>query len=458
MSSQLYKVLDNIENGRQKIRKELKLKGLNVEENANLHELASNIAMLNMDSLETEEDMETWTRPTEWPDTKAILANAEKVLDKSPSIILLLNNKYDTFNIPAQDYNNLGLNAGYYRMSDGTVYTDLASHTHTWDTSKDIDGKYRYVLCYYQSTPSRVLLPGNGLIEAIIGTFPGAPSYCSFVMGSSNYSQYRDLINFEILPTSNFVQLSHSAMSQYSFCYLANLEHINLGSVTSLYTYTNSSFFQNLPNLQVFEAPNLSGNGLSFTVMPKLRTYFAPKFNGTISIANLGSTYNLRRITVARANMGGYNFAFIPANENMYFPTDVNSYPLRASSIKITQNFRWDASYAQIIHLPAPFLTTVDFSECIPQTIYWHPNSCFVIGTCAPRLRHIIWPTKICGNIGLQFTDLDIESLTSLFAVLPDASNVELDYTPYVELGEKNLAKLSAEEIKVATDKGWEVK
>jgi len=59
MSSQLYKVLDNIENGRQKIRKELKLKGLNVEENANLHELASDIAILDMTSVESEEDMET---------------------------------------------------------------------------------------------------------------------------------------------------------------------------------------------------------------------------------------------------------------------------------------------------------------------------------------------------------------------------------------------------------------
>jgi len=49
----------------------------------------------------------------------------------SPSIILLLNNKYDTFSIPEQNYSNLGLNGGYYKMSDGTIYTDQLAHTHT---------------------------------------------------------------------------------------------------------------------------------------------------------------------------------------------------------------------------------------------------------------------------------------------------------------------------------------
>lgn len=457
MASQLYKMLTNIEDGRQDIRKELKLKGIETEENASLQDLASNIGMLTINNPASEEDMETWIRPSEWPDTKTILAEAEKIFDKSPSIILLLNNKYDTFNIPTQNYNNLGLNAGYYKMSDGTIYTDQISHTHTWDTSKDIDGKYRYVLCYYQSTPSKLSLPGRGLIEAVIGKFPGSPSSSPLILSSSSYQQYCDLINFEILSTSNFIQLSHTAMSQAAFCYLPNLEHINLGSVTGLNTYTNSIFFQYLPNLQVFEAPNFSGS-ISLLGMPKLKTFYAPKLNGILSVSNLMSTFNLRRIVTGKVNLSGYNFAFIPVNDNMSFPTDANIYPLNAHKIKITSSFRWESNYGQQINLASPFLTTVDFSECIPSTLNWYPNSCFTIGTCAPRLKHIIWPTKICGNISLEFTDLDIESLTSLFTVLPDATDVELTYTPYVRLGRKNLAKLSAEDIKVATDKGWEVK
>ena len=54
-----------------------------------------------------------------------------------------------------------------------------------------------------------------------------------------------------------------------------------------------------------------------------------------------------------------------------------------------------------------------------------------------------------------QFTQLSKESLLSFLNCLADITSSGKSYT--IPLGSANLAKLSSDEIKIATDKGWSV-
>ena len=55
----------------------------------------------------------------------------------------------------------------------------------------------------------------------------------------------------------------------------------------------------------------------------------------------------------------------------------------------------------------------------------------------------------------VQFTKLSKESLLSFLNCLADITSSGKSYT--IPLGSANLAKLSSDEIKIATDKGWSV-
>ena len=54
-----------------------------------------------------------------------------------------------------------------------------------------------------------------------------------------------------------------------------------------------------------------------------------------------------------------------------------------------------------------------------------------------------------------QFTKLSKESILSFLNCLADITSSGKSYT--IPLGSANLAKLSSDEIKIATDKGWSV-
>lgn len=94
MSSQLYKVLTNIEQGRKECINVLKTRNFPLNNNASLSTIAAQLEMLPYDEDYTnlsdisdfityydnpEDDPEVWSYPTEWPDCKSIFHNCEDI-------------------------------------------------------------------------------------------------------------------------------------------------------------------------------------------------------------------------------------------------------------------------------------------------------------------------------------------------------------------------------------------
>lgn len=190
MASKLLKALNNVETGRQNCINTLRNKKYELDDAASFDELSvamSSVAEYdgtNVDypelwdpTLTPETDPNVWHRPTDWPDLVALATNTEKIEDYILVGVLLLNNDAETttfrtyksgdqYASSAVNYTNLIIfgptdsntnraNTAKIITSDGSEYTlDYTYKSgakpieHTWDTTKDVDNKFRYVMLY----------------------------------------------------------------------------------------------------------------------------------------------------------------------------------------------------------------------------------------------------------------------------------------------------------------------
>ena len=224
MSSQLYKVLTNIEQGRKECINVLKTRNFPLNNNASLSTIAAQLEMLPYDEDYTnlsdisdfityydnpEDDPEVWSYPTEWPDCKSIFHNCEDIQYTDgytyyPCWMGLLDNEHDTVRFTG--YHNSALteteqiirpdvlttnytsknayrfliltsDGSQYELNDSHYQTD--GHVHTWDKSKDINNKYRYFIVYrVVSTAVSQISSSIGMFNTnILALFFGAYSY-----------------------------------------------------------------------------------------------------------------------------------------------------------------------------------------------------------------------------------------------------------------------------------------
>jgi hypothetical protein len=83
-------------------------------------------------------------------------------------------------------------------------------------------------------------------------------------------------------------------------------------------------------------------------------------------------------------------------------------------------------------------------------------NSSTTFGGCSALTHIIIEGTIGQNNFDIHWSDLDRESLLSILNALADKSS-ETSSVWKITIGATNKAKLSADELKIASDKGWSV-
>ena len=237
MASNLYKALENIEKGRQACITGARNHGHDIKDNATLQQLAETVfdigdhinnQIVQIPELEEgytfDTDPTRWRRPSDWPNLKEIFMSFDDeevegmmlfphsafLLDNSKTTITFYTNgsscpnpqNYDITLGPSRIY----LNRTYYKTpyriytSDGQCLdmfndsTGSFNMTHTWDASKDIDGKYRWIVVYAPRREETSISPyySTQAIEQL-EVFRGT--------SQSNYWFGPALINYELIPT-----------------------------------------------------------------------------------------------------------------------------------------------------------------------------------------------------------------------------------------------------------------
>lgn len=224
------------------------------------------------------------------------MLNAEEKENKKPEVIVLLNNSDDVTVLNAKQTSSTSttpaFNADAYLMSDGTYYSsgkDVIRHT--WDKSKDIDGKYRYILCYYfSSNPYTFILPTKcHIVEAVINAQFSSITNFPLAAGEKSiaFSGYEDLESIVILDTCKITTISYGGSNRL-VSYLKDLKHIYLGPIKTINGRSGYEAFSYLPSLMHFEAPNLtSGNLFGYgSSYNNFHTIIAPKYNLVLSATN----------------------------------------------------------------------------------------------------------------------------------------------------------------------------
>ena len=169
MASKLLNVLNDIENGRKECVDVLKAKSYSNDDNMSfkmiseyLKELPDNKNMIITKDIEKDPsiDPDVWHRPSEWPDIANILRNAEDEGTNIACIIFLIDNTYPStmfkWGTPTStDTSTLGFGnkTAFVKTSDGVNYSISSANDnveHTWDVSKDINNKYRWIMVYYE--------------------------------------------------------------------------------------------------------------------------------------------------------------------------------------------------------------------------------------------------------------------------------------------------------------------
>ncbi len=269
MASTLYKALENIEKGRQACITGARNHGHDIKDTATLQQLAETVfdigdhinnQLVQIPELEEgytfETDPTRWKRPSDWPNLKEIfMSYDDEVKDDItlfPHSAFLLDNSKATVSFytsgsstpsPSNTYDiTLGasrayINRTYYKApyriytSDGQSYDMFNDNTgtfnmiHTWDASKDINGKYRWVVIY---APRREMVSfcvyySTQVLEQL-EVFRGTDT--------ANHWFGPSMINYEMIPawTNRQIELQTTTLTSYQGS--SNSNRSKLQSVT----------------------------------------------------------------------------------------------------------------------------------------------------------------------------------------------------------------------------------
>lgn len=344
MASSILKTLQDIEAGRQNCVTNARAAGLTASDDLSVNGLGDLFLYKNNNEdvhpVPDIPEPDMWERPSDWPDTKAILDAAEDIVDNSityyPVAILLFNDISDSVILRSSDLRLATTNQGYL-TSDGSWYKGAINYsvTHTWDTTKDFpcsDGyNTRYVIIYSDTTycSNNNFAPGyysNGVsgsgninfpcIEIIISDkIHNENGSLSTSFGSNNSSYVTPfLLNVEIY--AHFGSMNSNGSTFFGCCNLRRVIIKNIKSTSSNILNGNNKIeylsLDNLEstsqviagscyNLRTINIPNLSrvtlsGNTLIQTCY-NLRELSIPKLT-TSSALLVSACYNLQEISL----------------------------------------------------------------------------------------------------------------------------------------------------------------
>ena len=242
MASKLLNILESIESGRQDCISTMKEKNINIRDDSSFKEIADTLHGIepynNAKSTtpyyydNPEDDPIVYKKPTDWPDIETILKSQTEDLIQTdyynvPIRIALLKNTPTTTTFSMTTTPNITATDDIVYVGRQTADTDIAhcngvtvitsdgaeynigkyygvdSIQHTWDSTKDIDNKYRWFIikhiihAYTSGDP-----PKQGYILGMIAnTMPllaiiDAPGFCYGNPSANLYGKYSDSLSF----------------------------------------------------------------------------------------------------------------------------------------------------------------------------------------------------------------------------------------------------------------------
>ena len=242
MASKLLNILKSIENGRQACINTMKDKNLVIQDNSSFEEIADTLRGIEpYDNAKgtlphyynnPEDDPIVYKIPTDWPDIESILkAQTEDLIQTDyynvPIRIALLNNTQPTITFSMTDANNIsatgdiiyvGRQTNYNNISychgitvitsDGAEYNigkyyGVDSIQHTWDSTKDINNKYRwFIIKHIMHAYTGGGLPKQGSIHGMAANqtpllaIIDAPGFCYGDQYAQIYGRYSNSLLF----------------------------------------------------------------------------------------------------------------------------------------------------------------------------------------------------------------------------------------------------------------------
>lgn len=127
-----------------------------------------------------------WKPPSEWPDLRSILRHSKGSFAYGAAF-LFDSRGFDTISLSG---------AEKYITSDGATYT-TGTATHSWDHSKDIDGKFVWVLFLFSGDTVTLSPTMVHYLNTLWVYAPGVIIKSSAESGSGIYNNARRLVSFE---------------------------------------------------------------------------------------------------------------------------------------------------------------------------------------------------------------------------------------------------------------------
>ena len=480
MASKLLKVLSNIEEGRQACLQQIRKDNMEISDDASFFEIAPFInagsAVRSLDA--QSEVIPDWVRPAEWPDCHSLLYNAEEREDIVAGAIVLINGNNSspsgTILLPRIGEATYGTCTGAdaYLLSDGAWYNDTsAAITHTWDTTKDIivtegeyPGRYRWVMTYYtkNSNKNQFEVGAWNPTEILYIGPPNAGTAGDMTLVNSSQT----LVNMEYLPECKSTAVRTTRTNQTTFYNMPELRHVDFGPVKGIScssgSYNSPTYIgQNLPKLKKIDLSNLTSISCSSTWSLKgcincTEFILSPNNTATTTIIMEGDYYYL-------TNIDAPNVHTLKADNTYYRPD------LRMNTRVATDSLKWSTHYTGanisggfvnnpiLTHVT---LTSISGTSFVGATSYYVASVPIMKYGC-PNIKEIDWPKTVSMAIDVSNLKLSHSSILGLLESLYDfvENKASLgEAQPYIRISPSNRKMLSAEELAIATNKGWEVR
>lgn len=501
MASNLLKTLQNLENSRQKCIANAKTANLDTYPNMGFPEIANLFLKQNNNSPLSA--LPDWERPSDWWDTKTILANAAPRDGLYPAYIVLIDDYEDTTSFSKATTAHQKLQHDGILTSDGAWYTD-ADFTHTWDKTKDkvcsLGYKTRYFIVYVtdakaHSTASiKPELAYFRCLEVVWGNVNKIDVIFSIKRSNFNYGNVY-LLNFETLDTC----LADNIASDNTFADCINLRNVYLPTVKNIMYYTTSfSYCGKLKRLEFpkLETLNIAAGGNFIAYANSLEEISFPKLITVRSTNSLPiNCYNLKKLYMPElVTCSDYIGEECDNLKEIYIPK-LKSAPYigyRCHALEVIEAPLWEGGVVgsmcyslKEVYLPnlktlgnssfsntyclskveLPSLTAINGSIfqssaieefTFPETLTTFSDITSSFSSC-PNLRklNLFEGWKFSGLKLTNCRSLEKESIIDMLNKLADVTAEEGTYT--LTLGETNLAKITAEEVAIGTNKGWTI-
>ena len=242
MASKLLNVLESIESGRQDCINIMKEKNISIQDDSSFKDIANTLREIepynNVKSTipyyydNPEDDPMVYKKPTDWPDIETILKSQTEDLIQTdyynvPIRIALLKNIPTTTTFSMSDTSNITATDDIVYVGRQTADTDIAhcngvtvitsdgaeynigkyygvdSIQHTWDSTKDIDNKYRWfiikhIMHAYTSgdPPTQGYIVGLNAITMPLLAVIDAPGFCRAESTYNLYGRFGNSLSF----------------------------------------------------------------------------------------------------------------------------------------------------------------------------------------------------------------------------------------------------------------------